>query len=122
MYDDDMIMYLSDIKDLKGISFACWFPKFEEVVQLVILSDIEFLLIVESWLNDNIPDDFIKLDGYNYFRLDRNPEFGRTRGGGILAYCKTRFNWVFYEYLNIQDYHIEMLVFRLKLNHVRDTS
>ena len=125
MYNTDLILSLNDIKCLKGITFAAWnihsmFPEFEEIIQFVILSDIEFLIIVESWLTDHIPDEFIQVDGYNMIRLDRNPVYGRTRGGGVVVYCKSRFNCVPCEYLNIQDYHVEMLAFRLKLTHVRD--
>ena len=125
MDDTDLILSLSDIKALKGITFTAWnirsmFSKFEEILQCVIISDVEFLIITETWLNNNIPDDFIRVDGYNMFRLDCDPGFGRTRGGGIVIYAKTRFNCVLCEYLNIQDYHVEMLTFRLKLTHVRD--
>ncbi len=52
--------------------------------------------------------------------MDRNPDFGRARGGGVVVYSKTRFNCVLCEYLNIQDYHVELLTIRLKLTHVRD--
>ena len=90
---DDMIVSLSDIKALKGITLAHWnarsvFPKFEEVLQIMILSSLEVFAVSETWLGDSIPNEFLHIDGYNTLRQDRNPMLGRTRGGGIIHICQ----------------------------------
>ena len=41
-------------------------------------------MITESWLNDQIPDDILNIEGYQTIRNDRN----HKRGGGVCIYMK----------------------------------
>ena len=122
---DDMIVSLSDIKTLKGITLAHWnarsvFPKFEEVLQIMILSSIEIFAISETWLGDVIPDEFMHIDGYITYRQDRNPMLGRTRGGGLIVYVNSDLTTTHCPSLSVQNYHVEILTIKLKLTNVRD--
>ena len=44
------------------------------------------LCLTETWLNDNMPDSALQLDGRLLFRADRNQQSGKARGGGLCVY------------------------------------
>lgn len=45
------------------------------------------MVFTETWLNDNIPDNAIELEGCTVFRADRTAEdSGKTKGGGLCIY------------------------------------
>ena len=54
----------------------------DEVKLMVLEENIDILCISESWLDSNIPDRFINIDGYNLFRNDGG------RGGGACMYVR----------------------------------
>ena len=43
----------------------------------------DIVCIVETWLDGNIDDTEVAIQGYHVYRLDRN-----RHGGGILIFCK----------------------------------
>ena len=48
----------------------------------------DIIAITESWMNSDIPDASVSLNGYTLFRKDRL-DTKNGRGGGILLYTKT---------------------------------
>jgi len=44
------------------------------------------LCLTETWLNDNMPDSAFQLDGRLLFRVHRNQQSGKARGGGLCVY------------------------------------
>ncbi|GAA6231470.1 uncharacterized protein LOC109141784 [Lates japonicus] len=44
------------------------------------------LCLMETWLNDNMPDTAFQFDGRLLFRSDRNQQSGKARGGGLCVY------------------------------------
>lgn len=44
------------------------------------------LLLMETWLCNNIPDSVYNIDGLLLFRADQNHLSGKTRGGGLCVY------------------------------------
>ncbi len=110
---------------LKGITVAHWnsrslYPKFDEVTVWMDESDLECLVISESWLTQDIPSDFVHLDGYNMFRHDRDASTGKSRGGGLVCYVKSRFNSLHLENMNVCTANVEMMVVKIKLTNTRD--
>ncbi len=78
---------VESLSRLKGITVAHWnsrslYPKFDEVTVWMDSSDLECLIISETWLTQDIPSDFVYLDGYNMYRHDRDVSTGKSRGGG----------------------------------------
>lgn len=46
------------------------------------------MVLTESWLRRDIPNDLIQLDGFSCVRADREATSGKSRGGGICVYVK----------------------------------
>ncbi|KAI3372220.1 hypothetical protein L3Q82_022658 [Scortum barcoo] len=44
------------------------------------------LCLMETWLNDNMPEPAFQIDGRLFFRADRNQQSGKARGGGLCVY------------------------------------
>ena len=55
---------------------------FDEIKMLIVDRDIDILCISETWLDSNVPDDFVNIEGYNLFRCDGG------RGGGACMYVR----------------------------------
>lgn len=55
-------------------------------------SDIYFL--TETWLNGNFSDNEIFPACYNVFRNDRESDFGKSRGGGVLIAVKSKLSLI----------------------------
>ena len=60
------------------------FNKIEEVDLLLRKHHTDIALFVESWLNKDVLDNFVSIDGYNIIRRDRIS----GKGGGIICYVK----------------------------------
>lgn len=48
-------------------------------------SNLDFLAITETWLNDSVSSNLLSIEGYSVFRKDRH---GGKKGGGALLYMK----------------------------------
>ena len=59
-------------------------PKIDEIAHCVISEDIDIAFFNETWLKDCVPDDPIKIKGYQLFRRDRK---GKDHGG-VCLYVK----------------------------------
>ena len=58
----------------------------EEIKLLVNERKIDVLCISETWLEDNIPDRYVNIDGFILFRTDKG------RGGGTCIYVRNQLN------------------------------
>uniref|UniRef100_A0A8D8VWD3 Endonuclease/exonuclease/phosphatase domain-containing protein n=1 Tax=Cacopsylla melanoneura TaxID=428564 RepID=A0A8D8VWD3_9HEMI len=58
--------------------------KMNELRHRVISMKPHFILITETWLNEDIPDSLVHIDGYNLLRKDRI----ERSGGGVCIYVK----------------------------------
>ena len=75
-------------------------PKIEEIERIKILPNPEFIFIIETWLNSNIENSQIDINGYNINRYDGTVESGKVTGGGLVMYYKATFNCTPLNYLN----------------------
>ncbi len=94
---NDICCFVDAIKDAKGISLGHWnarsmFPKIDEIIMWLKLSEFDFFCMTETWLHDGIPDEYIDIPGYNFARSDRSMDSGKSRGARIICYFKNRFN------------------------------
>nr|CAH7766594.1 unnamed protein product [Callosobruchus chinensis] len=73
----------------------------------------DVICITETWLNDNIPNHAVSIEGYRLLRKDR-----LGRGGGVGFYIRNSIN---FEVLNTLDFSrdipLELLCCKLRLNH-----
>ncbi len=44
------------------------------------------MIVTESWLHPAIPDAVLQLAGRTFYRLDRNKDSGKSKGGGLCIY------------------------------------
>ncbi|XP_047190020.1 uncharacterized protein LOC118312363 isoform X2 [Scophthalmus maximus] len=57
------------------------------IIHSKILMDCNVMIFTETWLNNRVPDDAIKLAGRHTLRADRTAaDSGKTRGGGLCIY------------------------------------
>lgn len=66
--------------------------------------------LYETWLNSDISDDLLSIDGYRLIRKDRV-----TRGGGVALYIKSNLHFK-QIYVNVEGNEIENLWVSLKIN------
>ena len=65
--------------------------KMDELRLLTVTSrafrDADAIVVTETWLDNNIPDEAVHLEGRTLHRLDRDPTAtGKRRGGGVAVY------------------------------------
>ena len=85
------------IKGLKILSLNVHslYPNLSELH--VRFKDFDILCFCETWLNSNIKDQMISIEGFEIFRLDRESGNITTkkgkpkRGGGLIVYCERRY-------------------------------
>ncbi len=63
-------------------------PKFDELRDLISHEVPDILVITESWLNSDVLDSELHIEGFSLFRCDRSSR----KGGGVLMYVSTRLN------------------------------
>ena len=88
-------------------------PKIESPQLLVEAEDlIDVIFVVETWLSAEILDAEITIQGYQYFRCDRN-----WHGGGIVVYVRDRLSTT-----SIMDSaDLELLILSLTVNNRKTT-
>ena len=67
--------------------------KVEEIAMYALENSLDIIGVAESWLNENILDSEVAIDGYTLFRKDRN-RLKPGRGGGVLLYIRNNLNCV----------------------------
>ena len=55
--------------------------KIKELKVMIEEENVDIISITETWLNDNVTDDEVSINGYTLFRKDRRDEV-KCRGGG----------------------------------------
>lgn len=69
----------------------------DQIRNMLIESNLDFLCISESWLNCNVSNDLISISGYSCYRNDR----AISKGGSVLIYIRECLKYVELE-LNIK--------------------
>ena len=89
--DIENITSLADLKQLKGVKMGSVnvrsvFKNLEEIELLLKLSELDILLLQETFLNQAVSDHLIEIDNYILHRWDRTANSGKMSGGGLCAY------------------------------------
>lgn len=86
---------------------------FVDFSNLMIENLFDVMMLTESWLTPNIPDDVINIVGYRLLRCDRNS----GRGGGVAIYISNKLNFERIDIETSQDLNIEQLWISLNLKN-----
>ena len=76
----------------------------------------DIVCISETWLNKNITDDQIAVQGYQVYRKDRMSNFGRA-GGGVAIYCQENLPVTRRSDLELDE--LELVLIEIKTQHKR---
>ena len=68
--------------------------KIKELKIMIEEENVDIISITETWLNDNVTDDEVSINGYTLFRKDRRDEV-KCRGGGVAMYIKNELSPTF---------------------------
>nr|XP_053634209.1 uncharacterized protein LOC128689774 [Cherax quadricarinatus] len=82
-YIDDHDCFMKTGLHFIHVNARSLLPKLAEIRILANKIRAAVITISESWLDDTVTDDEVKLEGYNIKRLDRN-----RKGGGVCAYIR----------------------------------
>ena len=100
--------------------------KFEMLRKQVEESKLSVFCASETWLNKDIPDRLVSINGYNHARVDRmwsdNPgNVGIKRGGGLICYVDNGIdmNEFSYAHLNNSSRDVEMQWVALDIKNMR---
>ena len=75
--------------------------KIDDLNTVINSNHIDVAVTTESWLNDDIPDQAVSINGYTLFRKDRK---GRT-GGGVACFVKS--SLTVHHWTELQDEDVE---------------
>ena len=71
---------------IASININSLLPHVDEIEYLLKNQGIDFLALNESKIDEKLPDNLFKIEGYKFIRFDRN-----RHGGGVAVYCRDRF-------------------------------
>ena len=75
----------------------------------------------ETFLYENVENEFLSIDGYNNFRFDHTPDSGKTSAGGIIVYTRNNFDFELLEQGNTCSPDIESMWLKLSLKQAKPT-
>lgn len=83
---------------------------FADVKDVLIANNFDIFGVTETWLNESISSENLKIDGFNFIRCDR----GR-RGGGVGVYVRSSLNYTVLKYVG----ETEQVWLNLRFGRVR---
>ncbi len=72
------------------------------------------LVFTETWLQEDVPDSLVSLDGFSLVRPDRNANSGKSKGGGTCVYINNRWCSQFTTRESVCNPDIELLCLSLR--------
>ena len=66
--------------------------KMDELRCYVAERNPDMILLTETWTNDTVSDDFLKLKGYEIIARNDRVDTAGGRGGGVLVYARKEIN------------------------------
>ena len=64
----------------------------DDVLHLLKASNLDILIVGETFLNYSVGDCMLKVDNYRLVRFDRDLGSGKRVGGGLAAYIGSQYN------------------------------
>ena len=94
------------------INIQSLLPKFDELVSLLHYISLDVLCVTEAWLNENVTNNGIEINGYSLYRKD----WPKCRGRGLCIYVKSDTPATVIDTLNVNE--VELLVLEIKPKHL----
>ena len=96
--------------------------KFIDIKANIISPNTSALCLSETWFNPRTDMGDYLLDGFKYFRQDRNPQYCKSSGGGLITYIRDDLiaDDKCYEHLNLNIFEIECQFICIKKKHCKD--
>ena len=118
--------WIDILKNVRGLTVASWnicsvVRKLDDLKLLLEKSSIDILCLNETFLNDSILNLELQINGYNFIRLDRNPNSGKQGGGGLLIYYKSNRNVNLIQNSHLCTPDVELCWIELSLPNSRPT-
>ena len=115
-----------DLAKLRGPAIASYnirslINKVDDIKVLLSRSDLNCLILTESWLNNSIVNEELQVPRYNLFRRDRNAGIPKKGGGGIIVYCDNKYHFEEMEDWHVCNTDIEIMWIRLNLKLTKPT-
>lgn len=119
---DKIVENFSDLNRLKrfkivSINVRSLTSKIAQLEAILDSTRVDALCINESWLNESVNNNQIRIRDYKVYRLDRKE---KKRGGGLCAYInsKHRVDAFKYDHLNISNKNLEVLVLEINQKYM----
>ena len=120
------LMYLEDLKSLKGLTIAhlnirSLFRKIDSIRNDITKSEIQIMTISETWLNSDLQNAIVQIGGYSICRQDRgsvsNDRCSKKTGGGLIIYYESHLDCdtTKWQHLNRSNDHLEIQVVEFNL-------
>lgn len=112
-----IILYITkvDIKaklKIANVNVRSLLPSLNEIKQMISSFKFHILGITETWLKNEIDNGQIAIDGYNFFRMDRD-----DRGGGVGVYIRADLQATVLDIVRV-DRSLEQLWLAVKISNV----
>lgn len=111
------------LKGRRGLHIAHWNirslePTLDFVRLTLLLNTLDILTISETWLHENIQDNELEIEGYRFYRFDRDTG---KRAGGICVYAKPHINIdeIKFKDLNASNNDLEILWLKVKAGNYK---
>ena len=114
------------LSKLKGVSFCSLnirslYKNYDSIRALLYRSEIDCLLLNETYLNGSVTDDELSVPGYRFIRFDRTQLSGKKSGGGVGAYVNTKYEFNLVTNSNICTPAVESFWIKLSLKCAHPT-
>ncbi len=115
-----------DLGKLKGITYGALnvrslFRHKEEIEMLLMRSQLDILLLSETFLNYSVNNNLMEIKGYNFFRMDRDGGSGKKGGGGLCVYSRPDYKVTHLTEKNLCTPDIEIMWLCFDLKDTRKT-
>ena len=104
----------SHLCKLRGIAFGglnvcSLYRKIDDVNVLLHRSELNYLGLSESWLNNSVNNCELIIPGYTMSRLDRNNGMNNQGGGGLVVYTRNNYTFKHIEEYNLSNQDVEWI-------------
>ena len=93
------------------------YPKLDNIRILLQRTELDFLMLQESFLTDGTPDIVIEIDNFNLFRLDQETTVCKKSGSGLITYVSSAYEVELINDWSVSSKDLEIMWLKLSLPH-----
>ena len=112
--DSEILDSATELGWLKGISYAylnirSLFKSLDEVKVLLSISNLDLLLLGETFLTNHVSSDVLQVDGYDLYHFKRDAGTGARGGGGFAIYVRQHYNFSYLDEWSVCSPDVECM-------------